>query len=284
MTRAGTPWHDGGEPPFDQQVRHLLDVVYERYQYDFRDYAPASIHRRVRQALSDLRCESVAELEDAVRHDAGMLSRLLQYLTIQVSDLFRDPEFWLALRLQVVPLLRTWPSLKLWIPGVAGGEELYAMAILLSEEGLLDRTVIYATDMNREALKAAEAGVYPLARLAGFSRNYQRAGGTRSLSEYYTAAYDSARFSRTLTGQVVFADHDLVTDSVFSEVQLISCRNVLIYFTPALQNRVLQLFSDSLVNGGVLCLGTKETLQFSPRAVDYQPIDARYRIFRRVQR
>ncbi len=284
MTSDLSPMRAPGEATFEPDVRRLLDAIFERYQYDFRAYAPASIHRRVRHAVDALGCDSVPALTEAVLHDPAMLSRLLQYLTIQISDLFRDPDYWRALRAEVVPLLRTWPSLKIWIPGVAGGEELYSMTILLSEEGLLDRAVIYATDMNREALKAAESGVFPLGRIAGFSRNYQHAGGTRSLSEYYTAAYDGARFARSLATRVVFADHDLATDSVFSEVQLVSCRNVLIYFTPPLQNRVLGLFSESLVNGGVLCLGTKETLQFSPRAADYQPIDAKYRIFRRVRR
>jgi chemotaxis protein methyltransferase CheR len=237
----------------------------------------------VGRALDRFECNTVSQLQDRVLRDPALFAQLLQFLTVQVSDLFRDPTYWSALRERITPILGTWPSLKLWIAGVATGEELYSLAILLEEEGLLDRSLIYATDVNREALRAAERGIFSLERVRGFSENYFQAGGKRSLSDYYTAAYGGALFSRRLTDQVVFSDHDLATDSSFSEVQLVACRNVLIYFTKPLQERALRLFSDSLVHGGFLCLGSRETLQFSAVRGDYEPAVAEQRIYKRVR-
>lgn len=266
------------------ELRLLLEAIYQRYHYDFRDYALSSLRRRVGRAAGDLGCPDVSHLQARVLRDPATFSELLRYLTVQVSDMFRDPPFWAALRQEVVPLLRTWPSLKLWIAGVATGEELYSMAILLEEEGLLDRTLIYATDISREALRSSEKGIFRLDRVRGFSDNYFRAGGKRSLSDYYTAAYDSALFSRHLIEPVVFSDHDLATDSSFAETQLITCRNVLIYFKKPLQQRALGLFSESLVHGGYLCLGSKETLQFSDVREQFEEPLGEQRIYRRVRR
>jgi chemotaxis protein methyltransferase CheR len=195
--------------------------------------------------------------------------QLLQMLTVQVSDMFRDPSFFRTLRERVVPFLRTYPSLKIWVAGCSSGEEVYSMAILLSEEGLLDRTMIYATDINAEALRRAEAGVYPLDRISSFTENHRNSGGHGSLSRYYTAAYGSAVFDRSLLKRVVFSDHSLATDNVFAEVQLISCRNVLIYFDRSLQDRALGLFRDALCRRGFLGLGAKESLHSSAHASDF---------------
>lgn len=266
------------------ELRLLLEAIYQRYHYDFRDYALSFLRRRVGRAAGDLGCPDVSHLQARVLRDPATFSELLRYLTVQVSDMFRDPPFWAALRQEVVPLLRTWPSLKLWIAGVATGEELYSMAILLEEEGLLDRTLIYATDISREALRSSEKGIFRLDRVRGFSDNYFRAGGKRSLSDYYTAAYDSALFSRHLIEPEVFSDHDLATDSSFAETQLITCRNVLIYFKKPLQQRALGLFSESLVHGGYLCLGSKETLQFSDMREQFEEPLGEQRIYRRVRR
>ena len=197
-----------------------------------------------------------------------MFTDLLSYLTVQVSDMFRDPSYFKALREQVVPYLRTYPSIKLWVAGCATGEEAYSLAILLDEEGLLERTLIYATDINPECLRVAEEGVYDLERFARFSANYLAAGGRASLSDYYSAGYSSAVLDRRLKKAILFSDHSLATDSVFAEVELISCRNVLIYFERALQDRAIGVLRDSLCRRGFLGLGMKETLRFSPHAAD----------------
>jgi chemotaxis protein methyltransferase CheR len=248
------------------EIRLLLEAIFLQYHYDFRGYAMASLKRRVAAALASLRCSTVSALQEKVLHEPGALSALLQFLTVQVSDMFRDPTFFLALREQIVSELETYPSLKVWIAGCSTGEEVYSMAITLAEVGLLERTILYATDINPEALAKAEAGVYPIERMAAFSENYRRAGGHGSLSEYYTAAYGGAVFGRSLRSRVVFSDHSLATDNVFAEVQLVSCRNVLIYFDRTLQDRAVGLFAGSLCRRGFLGLGSRETLQFSTHA------------------
>jgi chemotaxis protein methyltransferase CheR len=211
-----------------------------------------------------------------------LFSRLFQYLTVQVSEMFRDPPYFRAIREQVVPILQTYPSIKVWVAGCSSGEELWSLAILFAEENIADRTVLYATDINADALRQAENGIYPLDRLASFSQNYLAAGGKRSLSDYYHAAYGAAKFSQTLKSRVVFADHSLATDSVFLEAHLVSCRNVLIYFDRALQDRALGLFSDSLVRRGFLGLGSKESLRFSKHAGSFADFDARERLYQKV--
>ncbi len=245
----------------EQQL--LLEAVYRKYHYDFRHYSPASIRRRLLQAKERFHCDSISMLQHQVLHDGEAFQKFLPFLTVQVSEMFRDPSYFLALRRDVVPHLRTYPSLKVWVAGCSAGEELYSLAILFREEGLESRTVFYATDINKEALKIAEAGVYSLDRVATFTRNHRQSGGKSSLSDYYTTGYNRAMFDKTLRAQTVFSDHSLVSDTVFAEMHLISCRNVLIYFDQTLQNRVFGLFNDSLVRRGFLGLGAKETLRFS---------------------
>jgi chemotaxis protein methyltransferase CheR len=198
-----------------------------------------------------------------------MLGRLLAYLTVQVSEMFRDPSYFRAIREKVVPHLRTYPSVKVWIAGCSGGEELYSMVILFREEGLEQRTLFYATDINQDALSAAEAGLYNLDRIQLFTENHRKSGGKSSLSDYYTAAYGKASFDKTLREHVVFSDHSLVTDAVFGEMHLVSCRNVLIYFDRELQDRALGLFRDSLARKGFLGLGSKESIRFSQHAASF---------------
>lgn len=250
----------------DIELKLLLEAIYLRYQHDFRQYASASLARRLRLAQQRFGCGSLSGLQERVLREPALFEQLLGYLTIQVSEMFRDPEFWRALRERVVPVLHTYPSLRIWVAGCATGEEVWSLAILLREEGLLERAQVYATDINGDALRKAEAGVYELERMAPFSEAYRAAGGRGSLSDYFTAGYGRAVFDKSLRKQVVFSDHSLATDSVFAEVQLVCCRNVLIYFEPPLQERALGLFADALCRRGFLGLGAKESLGFSAQA------------------
>jgi len=250
----------------DIEIRLLLEALYLKYHYDFRHYAMASIKRRLKQAREQLGFPTYSALQENLLHNADMLPQLLRYLTVQVSEMFRDPSYFKAIRQQLVPHLKTYPSLKVWIAGCSGGEELYSMVILFREEGLEDRTQFYATDINHEALQTAEAGVYAMDRVQRFTENHRQSGGKSSLSDYYHAAYGRVSFDRTLRRNVVFSDHSLVTDAVFGEMHLISCRNVLIYFDKGLQDRALGLFRDSLARRGFLGLGSKESLRFSRNA------------------
>lgn len=267
---------------FDVEVKLMLEAVYLRYQHDFRDYAPTSLRRRMRQAMTRFGCDRLSQLQERVLREPDVFAQMLQFFTVQVSELFRDPAYFAALRREVVPLLATYPSIKVWVAGCSSGEEVWSLAILLAEENLLDRALIYATDINPDALRRAEAGVYPLERMALFSKNYLSAGGKVALSDYYVAAYDSVVFDRTLKKHVVFADHSLATDTVFSEVHFVSCRNVLIYFNRSLQDRAIGLFRESLVRRGFLGLGSKETLQFGAHAQAFSPLMMAERLYRRV--
>jgi chemotaxis protein methyltransferase CheR len=253
----------------DIELQLLLEAIFLRFRYDFRSYSMASLKRRVSRAMVELKCASISGLQDRMLHDPEVFPKLLQFLTVQVSDMFRDPAFFRVLRERVVPFLRTYPSLKLWVAGCSSGEEVYSLAILLREEALLERTIIYATDINGDALRRAEAGVYPLDRIPSFTENHRLSGGHGSLSNYYTAAYGSAVFDRSLLKRVVFSDHSLSTDHVFAEVQLVSCRNVLIYFDRDLQDRAIGLFKDALCRRGFMGLGAKESLQSSKHASDF---------------
>ncbi|MEI9905328.1 MAG: CheR family methyltransferase [Asticcacaulis sp.] len=263
------------------EIRLLLEAVFLKYHYDFRGYAMASIRRRLHQARDRFQCRSFSMLQDLVLHDADVLTELLPYLTVQVSELFRDPQYFRAIREKVVPHLLTYPSLKVWIAGVSTGEELYSFAILFREEGLEDRTLFYATDINPEALKKAEAGVYDIERMKLFTENHRLSGGRSSLSDYYTAAYGKAQFDKSLRARTVFSDHSLATDAVFAETQLISCRNVLIYFDRPLQDRAIGLFRGSLGRKGFLGLGAKETLRFSSHADAFSDFSREERIYQR---
>lgn len=266
----------------DIEMRMLVEAVYLKYNYDFRDYTGASQKRRVLVALRAMEVATISELQARVMHDPAAFAQLLQYLTIPVTEMFRDPEYYLAIRQQVVPFLKTYPSLKIWVAGCSTGEEVYSMAILLKEEGLLERSLIYATDINPESLETARRGVMPVDKMRLYTENYQKAGGTRAFSDYYTAAYDGALFDRALVENVTFADHSLATDSVFAETHFISCRNVMIYFNRRLQNRVLGLFHESLCHRGFLGLGSKESIDFSSYAARFESLARRERLFRKV--
>lgn len=271
----------GPDQNFDIELDLLMEAIYRKYHHDFRQYAASSLKRRLRHAMPRLACPTLSRLQERVLREPEVFRELLSMLTIQVSEMFRDPDFFRAIRAEVVPVLETYPSLKMWVAGCSMGEEVYSYAILLREEGLLDRTTIYATDIDPDALGAAEAGVYPRDRMAGFSEAYLAAGGRASLSDYCSVAYDYAVFDASLRKDVVFADHSLATDGVFAEMQLVSCRNVLIYFDRALQDRSLALFRDSLTRKGFLALGTKESLEFSGHAEDFDLFSRAHRIYRR---
>ena len=265
----------------DIEISLLLDAIYHKYHYDFRYYARASIKRRLSQALEHFNCRSYSILQDMVLHDPDVLPRLLSYLTVQVSEMFRDPSYYKALREEVIPHLRTYPSIRVWVAGCSAGEELYSLAILFREEGIEDKTIFYATDINQDALKKAKAGVYNMDRLALFTENHRKSGGKSSLADYYTAAYNNAVFDKTLRQNTVFSDHSLVTDAVFGEMHLISCRNVLIYFDKKLQTRAFNLFRDSLKRKGFLGLGSKETLRFYDNADDFIEFNRSERIYQK---
>jgi chemotaxis protein methyltransferase CheR len=264
------------------EVRLLLEAIFAKYHYDFRSYAMASLKRRLAQACDQYHCQTLTALQERVLHEPEVFAGLLQYLTVQVSDMFRDPEFFLAVRTQVIPLLATYPSIKVWIAGCSTGEEAYSIAILLQESGLLDRSVIYATDINAASLRVAASGVYPLARLRGFTENHRRSGATGSLSEHYHASGESAILDAQLRRRITFSDHSLATDNVFSEVHLVCCRNVMIYFNQELQTRALRLFTEALCNRGFLGLGSKESLRFSDVAPLYAEFASRERLYRKL--
>lgn len=269
------------EATLDIELPLLMEAIYRKYSYDFRNYSLASQKRRVIHALRQMECPSVSELQARILREPETFLQLLQYLTIPTTEMFRDPEYFFALREKVVPLLRTYPSLKIWIAGCSTGEELYAIAILLKEEGLLSRSIIYATDINPAVLEKARKGIFPLNRMRAYSANYQAAGGKNAFSDYFTAAYDAAIFDRSLCENVTFADHSLATDSVFSETHFISCRNVMIYFNHELQDRALELFHESLCHRGFLGLGSKENLEFSRWGSYFEAVDKPWRVYRK---
>jgi len=259
----------------------LIDAIFLKYHYDFRAYAGASMKRRLNAAMAHFGCATLSQLQDRVLHEPALFPQLLDFLTVQVSEMFRDPAYFLALRESVVPLLRTYPSLKVWVAGCSAGEEAYSIAILLREEGLLERTLIYATDINPHALKMAEAGIYDIDRFPGFTENHRRSGARSSLSDHYSAAYGRAAIDKSLKKHIVFSDHSLATDSVFAEVHLVSCRNVLIYFDRALQDRAVGLFAGSLCRQGFLGIGSKESIRFTAQANAFDELVPSERIYRK---
>ena len=265
------------------EIELLLEGMFRHYGFDFRSYAYATIRRRLWKRVEAEGLGSISDLQALVLHDSTAMDRLLLDLSISVTAMFRDPDFYRVFRQDVVPLLRTYPFIRIWHAGCSTGEEVYSAAIVLEEEGLLDRARIYATDINGNVLKQAKAGIFPLTRMQEYTENYIRAGGTRSFSEYYTAMYDGALFSPSLTRNTVFSQHNLVTDRSFSEFHMVFCRNVLIYFDRALQDRVHSLFYDSLVMFGVLALGSKESLRFSQYEDCYEMLHVKERIYRKVR-
>lgn len=266
------------------EVDLLLEAVFRRYGYDFRSYARASVDRRVRLFVSSQHAQSISELIPRVMHDEDLFSQLAQQFSISVTEMFRDPFVFKKLREQVAPVLRTFPFVKAWVAGCATGEEAYTLAIVLKESGILNRTTIFGTDFNDNVLRQAKQGIYPAERIQEYTRNYQASGGDGSFSEYYHANYDSASLDPSLREHITFANHNLTADNVFGEMNLVFCRNVLIYFNPELQERALTLFTKSLVRGGFLVLGTKEDLQFSGVADQYEIVDRAARIYKKRAR
>jgi chemotaxis protein methyltransferase CheR len=265
------------------ELQLLLEGIFRQYGFDFREYAPASLKRRVWRRVQAEKTGTIAGLLERVLHEPEAMERLLLDLSINVTSMFRDPTFYVALREKVVPLLRTYPFTRIWVAGCSTGEEVYSLAILLTEEGLYDRTRIYATDINETVLERARAGVFPLDKMQEYTQNYIRAGGTRSFSEYYLAKYEGALFERTLIENVVWAPHNLVQDRSFNEFNLILCRNVMIYFDRALQDKVHRLFYESLERFGILALGHKESIRFTGFEHCYEELDTQEKLYRRVR-
>jgi chemotaxis protein methyltransferase CheR len=263
-------------------VQSLLEAVYCRYGFDFRDYAYPSIRRRIDNVVRAERLASISELEQKLMDERACMERFLLAITVNVTSMFRDPDFYRSLRSRVAPLVKSLPFVRVWHAGCSTGEEVYSMAILLREEGLYDRCRIYATDMNEAVVAKARSGIYPLAYLRTYTGNYLAAGGRNAFSEYYTAMYGNVIFDERLKRNIVFAQHNLVTDASFNEFHLIVCRNVLIYFNERLSRRVHDLIYGSLAPMGFLALGSRETIQFTPRGDCYETIDASERIYRRV--
>jgi chemotaxis protein methyltransferase CheR len=245
------------------ELRLLTQAIFEVYQHDFRNYSVASLQRRVTSAQEKLGCDSISQLQGVVVRDPLAFDLVFSQLTVQVTDMFRDPEHFRIFRTEIIPLLKTYPTVRLWVAGCSTGEEPYSYAVVLKEEGLLDRTTLYGTDISSDALGTAKTGVYDMTRLAAFSTNHRQTGAPVSLSEHYSCAYDSAVFDPELRRHAVFADHSLATDDVFAEVQVVSCRNVLIYFDRTLNERALDVMHRSLCHRGFLGLGAQETLQFT---------------------
>jgi chemotaxis protein methyltransferase CheR len=263
------------------ELQLLLDGVYRHYGFDFREYAPASLKRRVLRRVRAEGLETISGLLARLLHDESCMERLLLDLSINVTAMFRDPPFYAAFARHVVPMLRTYPFTRVWVAGCSTGEEVYSLAILLSEHGLYERARIYATDINAVVLERAKKGVFPLDRMREYTDNYIRAGGLRSFSEYYLARYDGAMFDRALSERIVWAQHNLVQDGSFNEFNVILCRNVMIYFDGALQNRVHRLLYESLARFGTLCLGDKESIRFTDYEQSYQELEPHARIYRR---
>jgi chemotaxis protein methyltransferase CheR len=265
------------------EIQLLLEGVFRYYGFDFREYAPASLRRRVWNMVQAENLNSVSGLQEKLLHDPDCMERFLLTLSINVTAMFRNPEFFLAFRQEVVPMLRTYPFIRIWHAGCSTGEEAFSMAILLHEEGIYHRCRIYATDMNTAVLARAKEAIFPLSKMQDYTQNYLRAGGKRSFSEYYTAAYENAVFNASLLQNIIFAQHNLVTDGSFNEFNVILCRNVLIYFNKTLQARVHQLLYESLGMFGILGLGDKESLKFTPYDHAFQELPSNQRLYRKIQ-
>ena len=262
------------------EVDLFVQALQRRHGYDFSQYAPASLKRRVQLLSEQLECKTISGLIERVIHEPQLLPRLLDGLTVPASDMFRDPTMFRALRETVLPMLASYPQINIWQAGCAHGQEVYSLAILLEEAGLYERSQIFATDLSERALEHAQEGIYPAREAQQWSRNYQASGGSRSLADYYSARYNLLKLDQRLRRHVTFARHNLAADGVFCEAHLILCRNVLIYFSNPLQERVLSLFSDSLVRGGFLCMGLRESLDYASSANDFSAFDESQRIYR----
>jgi chemotaxis protein methyltransferase CheR len=260
----------------------LLEAVYRQYGYDFRNYARTSMRRRIRAVMTDEQIRTISALQERVLHDPAAWERLLQGISVNVSAMFRDPHFFLAFRRCAIPLLRTYPFIRIWQVGCSLGEEAYSLAILLDEEGLYDRSLIYATDINEATLRRAREGIYPAELMQKYTQNYMLGGGQRSFSEYYTARYEFALMRPSLQRNIVFSQHNLVGDGTFNEFNVILCRNVMIYFNRPLQERTHTLFHDSLAMFGILGLGARESLRFLPQEQSYEQLEAGEKLYRRI--
>jgi chemotaxis protein methyltransferase CheR len=265
------------------EIELLIQAIYQRFQYDFTSYSRSSLRRRLEQAMIKFKCETLSQIQDKALHEKDFFPKLLAYLTVNTTEMFRDPSYYQTLKSKVFPYLKTFPSIKIWVAGCSTGEEVFSLAIFLKEAGI-KRYLIYATDINPMNLSIAKKGIYSLESIQKASACYLKSGGESSLSDYYEVAYNSAQMDPELVKKVVFSDHSLATDSVFSEMHLISCRNVLIYFERELQDRVFKLFSDSLVRDGFLGLGSKETLQFSANRQDFEIIDLENKIYQKKEK
>jgi chemotaxis protein methyltransferase CheR len=263
------------------EIEMLLHGIRSRYGYDFSHYSRASLKRRLERALAQAKLERLSELLDRMFHDETYFDEFLKIMSVTVTEMFRNPDFYQAVREQVVPVLKTYPFVKIWHAGCATGEEVYSMALLLHEEGFLDRARIYATDFNKHSLDTASHGVYPARHMATYAANYYAAGGNGSFPEYYSDGYELAKIKDFLKERITFSYHNLVTDGVFGEMNLICCRNVLIYFDRTLQDQVLGKLAESLRHGGFLCLGNRESLNFTAVKPLFAPVNKIQRIYRK---
>ncbi len=268
---------------FDIEVKLFIEAVFMKYKYDFRQYSLASIKRRLSSVLIVYKINTISALQEKVLYEPDFFNAVLQYMTISTTEMFRDPNYFLAFREKVLPYLQSYPSIKIWVAGCSSGEEAYSFAIIFKEAGLLERVMIYATDINPVILEKAKAGIYRLDEMKKNTLNYQQSGGLKSLSDYYTSSYNAAAIDPELKKSIVFADHSLATDSVFSEMQFVSCRNVLIYFDKELQNRAINLFHDSLSMKGFLGIGSKESLKFSSQSTAFENWSTNERIYRKLK-
>lgn len=265
----------------DAEIKQLLERIFERYGYDFREYSWASLKRRVLSAQGALACKTIAGLQARLLGEPGTFSQFVSHISVQVTEMFRDPEVFRRIRETVIPVLQTYPSIRIWHAGCSRGEEVYSMAILLKEAGLYEKSFLYATDLNSAALDKAKAAVYPAEQIQAYTANYQKAGGVESFAGYYTLKDNQITIDESLKKNVLFSTHNLAVDQVFSEVHVVFCRNVLIYFSKPLQDRVLSLCSDSLIRRGFMILGTKETTEFSAVDGSFEKVDRGARIYRK---
>ena len=268
----------------DYEIDLLVAVLCDCHSYDFRNYARASLKRRVLRVLDRCECKRISELIPRVIHEPGFCQMVVEELTVQVTEMFRDPTVFAYLREAVIPLLKTWPFVKIWVAGCSSGEEVYSLAILLKEADLYDRVRIFATDINKRALSEAQEGIYPIDAIREYGKSYTRAGGRGDIRDYFTELYEFGRIDQSLKKNIVFSRHNLAVDNVFSEVHLVLCRNVMIYFDRTLQDRVFSLFHESLVTGGILCIGSRETLQFSSLAGEFDVNSRDACVYRKLPR
>lgn len=262
-----------------EELQRMLNAIRETYGYDFTQYAEASVKRRSLYFMNAHSVRTTQELLDLLLTDEDVFEEFVRNLSVTVTEMFRDPPFYSCLRDKVMKRLATYPFIKVWVAGCATGEEVYSIAIMLKEEGLLNRSLIYATDINQQSLHHARAGIFPMDLMKAYTTNYQKSGGQRDFSDYYVAQYNAALFDKSLRNNIVFAPHNLASDQSFNEFHLILCRNVLIYFNQTLQNKVMNLFYDSLCTFGILGLGNKESLLFTDKQNFFEPIDRKERVF-----